>query len=795
MDIEQLLGFSEIRLLLEHQCQSPLGLEHVRQITFQSDPVLVRRLHQQLTEFHQLSAQAVDPLPTNFYDLRPALQRIRIEGTHLEEDEMQALKLSLATLHAWLPHFQSDEQPFPALQQLARGVFTFHAVSRRIVQLIDDYGNMRDDASQQLQLLRRQLRQSEGSVSSTLQRILRSAQADGLVDPDAAPTLRDGRLVLPVSPAMKRRLPGIVHDESASGKTVYIEPQEVVEANNHIRQLQAEEQRELLRIKQEFTATLRPHTKELLRAFSFLGQLDFLLAKSRLAQELQALSPDISDQPEADWVMARHPLLERALRQQGKKLVPLDIQLNDQQRILLISGPNAGGKSICLKTVGLLQYMLQCGLPVPMRENSRCGIFSRIMADIGDQQSLADDLSTYSAHLLNMKNMLRQADPATLLLIDEFGSGTEPTIGGAIAQALLQSFLERGAWGIVTTHYHNLKHFAEATPGIANAAMLYDRHQMRPLFQLEIGHPGSSFAVEIARQSGLPEDIIQAATRLVGQDYVNADRYLLDITRDKRYWADKRQTVHQQEKRLQSLIDDYESRSAQLQAQRREILEQARAEARAIIQDSNAAVERTIREIRQSQAEREQTKLLRQQLAEKASAPSRPSRREGKRDGTKKPLSLEKGRGEALAPGSYVRIAGQQTVGRVEKISANRATVVFGMMRTTVPLERLQPAPQPTTSNSTASATVQIVHRANEQFRQELDLRGMRADEALTAVEHYLDDALLVGAPRVRLLHGTGGGVLRQLIRQYLSTRPEVHSFHDEHVQFGGAGITVVEFT
>lgn len=796
-------------------------------MTFQTSPDTVRRLHAQVSEFRLMQSVETKMPEQNFFDLRQCIQRIRIEGTHLDETEMSQLYLSLLSLHAWVTLVRKGEEKesYPQLSALADGVFTFLSVTKRAEQILDRHGKIKDDASPELYEIRSSLRRSAGTVSSTLYSILRSAQAAGTVDKDVVPVLRDGRLVIPVSPAMKRQLRGIVHDESATGKTVFIEPEEVVEANNRIRQLEAEEKREVTRILKDFTALLRPNVPELLRAFEFLADIEFVRAKALLADRMNAVSPQITDGALVDWALARHPLLEENLRKQGKSIVSLDISLHRKQRILVISGPNAGGKSVCLKTVGLLQYMLQCGLPVPMGENSKCGIFGSIFMDIGDEQSIEDDLSTYSSHLLNMKNMMRCCDPASLLLIDEFGGGTEPTIGGAIAESVLRRFVRKGAFGVITTHYQNLKHFADDTPGVVNGAMLYDRHRMEALFRLEIGNPGSSFAVEIARKIGIPEDVIEDATELVGREYVNADKYLLDITRDKRYWEGKRQAIHSQEKQMQSVIEKYERETAELQSKRKEIIRQAKEEAERIIQESNAAVENTIREIKESQAEKERTRNARQQLdkfrqdLERQSKlksdemierkmrqieQQRKRKAERKEEKARKAQQALPSKSAETAPrlvevGDSVRIDGQTTVGVVDAVDGRQATVTFGMMKTIVDVKRLRHAQLPKEEQAASHVsfisrqTVDQVRKKHLEFRQEIDVRGMRGDEALNAVMYFMDDAVLVGAARVRILHGTGTGALRQLIRQYLEVVPGVKTFHDEHVQFGGAGITVVE--
>ena len=639
MSLEEKIGFNEVRAMLHSYCLSPLGHEKVDAMQFLANHEGVTTLHQQFAELSYILQTTTEQPEQDFFDLREEIHRIRIEGTYLEEQTLWELLRVLRTLHGWVNIIQAPSplplwgsanerrgngnealpqrgsgEGAPALEKLAEGVFTFHSVTRRLEQILDKFGRIKDEASSELATIRRELKRAEGSVSRTLTNILKSAQAEGLVEKDVTPAMRDGRLVIPVAPALKRRIKGIIHDESATGKTVFIEPAEVVEANNRIRELEADEKREVIRILREFTEQLRPNIKELLRGFEFLADIEFLLAKHHLTKAIGGLSPEIYSTPLIDWFDARHPLLEAKLRKQGQKIVPLCIALTKRQRILIISGPNAGGKSVCLKTVGLLQYMLQCGLPIPMADGSRAGIFSQIFIDIGDEQSIEDDLSTYSSHLLNMKRMMAGCTPSSLLLIDEFGGGTEPTIGGAIAEAVLKRFVEKGAFGVITTHYQNLKHFAEDTPGVVNGAMLYDRQKMAALFQLQIGNPGSSFAVEIARKIGIPEDVIADATELVGREYVNADKYLLDITRDKRYWEGKRQTIHSQEKQMVQTIEHYEKEIEELRGKRKEIIREAKAEADKIIAAANAQIENTIREIKEAQADKERTRSARQQL-------------------------------------------------------------------------------------------------------------------------------------------------------------------------------------
>lgn len=840
-----------MRHLLKEQCLSPLGKEKVDELTFSADADEVNEWLEQVREFRRLQAET-DGLPLNyFFDVREAINRIRMENTHLEEDELFDLRRSLETIGNIVTFLNKGdrsqdaedervEYPYPALHRLAADVMTFPAMIRRIDSILDKFGKIKDSASMTLAGIRHDLSQTEGSISRTLYTILHAAQRDGLVDKDATPALRDGRLMIPVAPALKRKIKGIVHDESATGKTVFIEPAEVVEANNKVRELEAAERREIIRILTVFTAEVRPQVPQLLGSYDFLGQIDLIRAKAEWAEATQSFEPTVSDRPLIDWIRAIHPLLQRSLKKQDKQVVPLDIMLEktlpqplpvrEGQRggsLLIISGPNAGGKSVCLKTVGLLQYMLQCGLPIPIGDRSKVGVFHDIMIDIGDEQSIEDDLSTYSSHLLNMKMMMRQANEHTLLLIDEFGGGTEPTIGGAIAEAVLKQFWQKKAFGVITTHYQNLKQFAENHPGVINGAMLYDRHEMRALFQLSIGQPGSSFAIEIARKTGIPEEVIQDATDIVGSEYVQSDKYLQDIVRDKRYWEGKRQTIHQHEKRLEERGERLDASIEEIERERKAILRRAQEQAEELLRESNKKIENAIREIRESQAEKERTRLIREELKtfgdEVASIDTRANdeliekkirqiqeRKKRKEARKAQPQPLPKGGEPAaktpapsagLAVGDTVRIKGLTSVGKIEAIEGKMATVIFGGMRTKMRADRLERAEEPKKDTKHeglgqmqfSRQTRETIDERQKNFRQDLDVRGMRGDEAINAVTYFIDDAILVGMPRVRILHGTGTGILRQLIRQYLKTVPNVSHFRDEHVQFGGAGITVVD--
>ena len=747
-NIEEKIDFAVIREELCRRCASSLGRERVEAMQMETDFATVQHL---LCLTDQMRMAQSDPMLTfprgTIHDMRESIARIRIAGLFLDEAELDDLRKTLSFAADLEAFFASlDEQRYALLKELGNlgTIGTLGALVREIDRILDRYGKLADHASPELAQIRRELTNAQGSVSRTLASILRQAKADGLVDADAAPTLREGRLVIPVPPGYKRKIGGIVHDESATGKTVYIEPQQVVDANNRIRELEGAERRERVRILQAVTDKLRPQTELILANQKMLAEVDFLSAKVSLAETLHAIRPELHNTPLIDWSEARHPVLWLHYAPQNKPVVPLSVRLQaGENRVLVISGPNAGGKSVCLKTVALLQYMLQCGLLVPVAEQSRAGLFEHLMIDIGDEQSIQDELSTYSSHLRNMKFFLRNATARTLFLIDEMGSGTEPLIGGALAESMLRELVQSGAFGLVTTHYTNLKHFAEQTPEVVNGAMLYDRGAMRPLFQLSIGQAGSSFAIEIARQTGLGEAIIQYATELVGEEHIDYDKQLQDIARDKRYWENKRQSIRQKEKDLEAKIADYEARLSGVKQQKKAILDAAREQAAELLQQSNATIERTIREIKEAKADKEKTKEARAKV-------------------------------EAMKE-------------QVGKPKALRDFKDLKVLKNTVP--------------AAPSSTASIVRQRTLSFSRTLDLRGYRADEALEKLIAYMDDALMVGAGEVTILHGTGTGALKQLTRDYLNDlnrrrrkRGQIAlEFGDGDVNHGGAGLTVVK--
>lgn len=838
---ENKIGFNEIRNLLRERCLSSLGKEKIDGLNFSTNATIINEWLQQVKEFRRLQEEADDFPMQYFFDVRESVARLRLEGTHLNEDELFDLRRSLETICNIVNYLNrtddnsTDEEktyPYPALHRLTTDVITFPQLIRRIDNILDKFGKIKDSASTELQNIRRELARTEGGISKTLNSILRTAQSDGLVEKDVTPTLRDGRLVIPVTQELKRKIKGIIHDESASGKTVYIEPAEVVEANNRIRELESEERREIIRILTDFAKDVRPHVRPILDSYKFLATIDMIRAKAEFARIINGFEPTVKAEPQIDWIQAVHPLLKMSLEKQEKQVVPLDITITNDKRIIIISGPNAGGKSVCLKTAGLLQYMLQCGLSIPVGERSHTGIFKNILIDIGDEQSIEDDLSTYSSHLTNMKNMMRFADDKTLILIDEFGTGTEPQIGGAIAEAVLKQFCNKKAYGIITTHYQNLKHFAKEHEGVVNGAMLYDRQQMKPLFQLSIGNPGSSFAIEIARKIGLPEEVIHDASEIVGSDYIQSDKYLQDIVRDKRYWENKRQTIHQREKELDKLTERYETDITEIEKSRKQILKKAKEEAEELLRQSNKNIENTIREIKECQAEKEETRRIREELnsfkkeissidiQKNDELIAKKIKQIQERKERHKKHKLEKNDKEAQAAkklrdaikrkdvdeesskifknGDTVRIKGFTSIGTIESTDNKTATIIFGDMRTKMPVDRIEHTSKAENKNNKTILTISketrdTIDNRKLNFHQDLDVRGMRGDEALNAVTYFIDDAILVGMSRVRILHGKGNGILRQLIRQYLATVPNVSSYHDEHVQFGGAGITVVD--
>lgn len=811
-NFENKIGFEAVRQQLMDGCVSTLGREHCRLMRFETDYALVCRLLTEVDEMLALVSSGSDVPLGDVVDCTGLLKQIQLEGTYLPATDVAVVDKALLAIEKIVSFFRNSNgdsaTSHPALDGIVEGMTTFGECRRQIARVIDRYGNVKDNASDDLWQIRRQISQVSSTINSVMRKVMADAVKQGYIELDTTPTMRDGRMVLPVSPMYKRKIGGIVHDESASGKTVFVEPAEVVEVNNRVRELQIQEHREIVKILIAVATEIRRYIPDIISTSEVMGYVDFIHAKALFALETDSHKPNISKNPELELYHACHPVLMQSLKRHGKQIVPLDISLTSQKRILIISGPNAGGKSVCLKTVGIIQYMTQCGLLPPVYENSHIGIFDDIFVDIGDDQSLEDDLSTYSSHLKNMRLLMDNSRGGTLALIDEFGTGTEPQIGGALAQAILKKLNDAGIWAVITTHYQNIKYFAEDTPGLVNGSMLYDRQQMKPLFKLSIGQPGSSFAIEIARNIGLSSDIIDYARELVGNDYINSEKYLQEIARDRRYWENKRLAIRQKEKRIDEVLQKYSDEADELHQKRREILSQAKIEASEILSKSNAAIERTIHDIRRAQAEKERTAAARKKLdAEKANVikqseaenpiiakamSRRSNKKKAKTTIAPQPIS-------ELKIGDAVKLDGEGMAGEVVELQGGNAIVLFGLIKTTVAKNRLKPtlskpvSAKVTSPKMVGGTSMDDSRQRQLNFKPEIDLRGMRVDEALQAVTYFIDDAVQFSVSKLRVLHGTGTGALRQAIRQYLDTVPQVKSYHDEHVQFGGAGITVVE--
>jgi DNA mismatch repair protein MutS2 len=811
------IGFDRIRDLLREKCLSVMGIEKVDAITFLDNTDKIKELLAATSEFQHLLAFEENFPSDNYFNISDVLNKIRIEGTFPDAKELFELKKSLETIRSILNFFRTkDENTYPLLRHMCGSVKTYPYVLDSIDRIIDKHGNIKDNASPRLKEIRSEITSKNIQASRRLNAILKQAQADGIVDSDTAVSVRNGRGVIPVSAYDKRRLKGLIHDQSASGKTVFIEPEEIVEINNDIVGLEYEERREIVKILTAFADNIRPYIDDLITSNSFLGEIDFLRAKALFGNHLQCIKPVITDEPHISWKEAVHPLLSMAFEKiKGRRVVPLDIILTEKERILVISGPNAGGKSVCLKTVGLLQYMVQCGLTIPLAEGSECGIFHDILIDIGDEQSIDNDLSTYSSHLINMKQFLRVSNQKTLVLIDEFGTGTEPMLGGAIAEAILGELNRKKVFGVLTTHYTNLKHYASMTEGIVNGAMAFDNHLMQPLFRLFIGKPGSSFAFEIARKIGLPEEILNEASGKAGIKNINFDRHLKDIARDKRYWETKRMNIRQHEKRLEELIEEYDKEISGAKSLRKEIISRAKEEAQSLLRESNRMIENTIRQIKESQAEKEKTKDARQQLEDfksnvaedplhvdspaekKMSVLAHKAEKFKSKANKEKPVESASSE-KPFKVGDAVRMIDTMAAGEIVEIKDRNILVETGSFRFQVAKDRIERISRSELRKSLKTGQVYteadpLISQRKLNFKPEIDIRGMRGEEAIIQVRDLIDNALMVQHRNLRILHGKGNGILRQLVRDYLSTMNIVKSFRDEHVDMGGSGITVVE--
>ena len=837
--LEQKIGFDRIRQIISDRCSTSYAVDRTTNETFSTNPAEIRR-RLLLTDEMRLIMMFEDSFPSGgFIDCIDFLKPLERGSSSIDLLSLRKLRTMLDTLRKVTSFFASvKDEVYPNLKRMSSGILCFPEVHRRIDNIIDRYGEVKDTASDELYDIRKSLREKEGAISRRMSAILKRAQEEGIVDADAGVSVRDGKMLIPVSAANKKRIAGFIYDESASGKTAFIEPAEVVELDNQIKELQFSEQREILRILLEFTDFMRPYIPELLDAAHYLGEIDFLMAKAQVALDFIAGMPIISENGEMNLRKARHPLLERTLKKEKKEIVPLTASLSPQKHILLISGPNAGGKSVCLKTVGLLQYMFQWGMLIPTSETSEMLVFDRVMVDIGDDQSIDNDLSTYSSFLVNMKEMLAKADSKTLILIDEFGSGTEPAAGGAIAEAILSELDKRGAYGIITTHYTNLKLYASADTGVMNGAMMFDVKNIAPMFKLEMGLPGNSFAFELARKMGLPETIIKDAETRAGEEFVGIERNLRKIARNRKALDEKLERIKHTDKTLENITDRYQKELQQIKQLKKEILDQAKKEAEEIIKGANRQVENTIRTIKESQAEKEQTQEARKGLQDFMSilAAKKEQEQKEKEDYIEKKIKqldarkerqkqrkaqkadersqqellemqAEQQRQEAfrnapLKAGEKVRVKENGMVGEVAKVSAKAVVVIIGNISSKMPLDKVERI----TSNEFKSAvketakpvsTIKVDSSINERklnFSTELDVRGERLNDAIETVTRYVDDAIMLGVSNVRIIHGKGTGVLRDELQKLIRTMPGVASVRDEHIQFGGTGVTIVTF-
>lgn len=839
--IEAILGFDRVRKIISDRCSTEYATARTAEENFSTD---AREIRQRLllTDEMRMIVMFEESFPSNGYiDCVRFLEILSNEGSNIDLVSLGKLKTMLETLRRITLFFSNIKDGiYPNLKKMVSSIVLFPEVQQRIDTILDKFGNVKDTASDELYDIRRKLKDKEGAISKRIGILLKKAQADGIVDQDASVVVRDGKMLIPVSTSNKRKIQGFVYDESSSGKTTFIEPAEIVEITNEISELHFAETREIARILYEFSDWLRPYVPDLLDGAKCIGEMDFLIAKAQTALDFVAGMPIISDTEEMDLRKARHPLLERSLKRDGKEIVPLTVTLTPQKHILLISGPNAGGKSVCLKTVGLLQYMFQWGMLIPTSETSEMMVFDRIMADIGDGQSIDNDLSTYSSFLESMKDMLKEADSHTLVLIDEFGSGTEPAAGGAIAEAILNEFDKRGVYGVITTHYTNLKLYASgADTGVINGAMQFDAKNIAPLFKLEMGLPGNSFAFELARKMGLPEEIIKDAENRAGEEFVGIERNLRKIARNRRVLDEKIQKIRNTDKTLESITDKYQKELEDIRKKRQEIIDEAKREAEDIVKGANRQVEHTIRTIKEKQAEKSQTRKARADLQDFVNALAakkeqdqqdrdsyledklrkvnerqqrqlaRKNRRATTEDQQRMNEEAEKSRmissfrSGPLQVGEKVRIKANGMVGEVSIVSDKAVTVIIGNIKSKMPLDKVEritsneyksavkAAPKPVTQTTSMDSSIS---ERKLNFKMELDVRGQRVNEALDNVMHYIDDAIMLNVSSVRIIHGKGTGALREEIQKFLRATPGVVSAKDESVQLGGSGVTVVTF-
>lgn len=806
-EFENKIGFDTIRQMLKENCLCELGEKLVDKISFLSEFDDINKSLCLLDEFRQILLFSDNFPSQNYFDLTEELSIIKVEGSCIEIEGLFDLKSSLNTINNLLSFFRkASNEDYPNLKKLSSDIFVEKSILNKLDSIINDKGQIRDKASEELHRIRYELIKNQKEIDKKIGQTLVHAKKAGWTDKDVEITIRNGRMVIPVSAASKRKLKGFIHDESSTGQTVFIEPQEIFEANNDIRELINAEKREIYRILLEFTDYLRPHINEIMLSYDFMGMIDFIRAKAKFALNIKAVKPILTHKTFIDWKQAIHPLLFLSFQNQGKNVVPLDIKLDQEKRILVISGPNAGGKSVCLKTIGLLQYMLQCGLLIPLKENSEAGIFNSIFIDIGDEQSIENDLSTYSSHLLNMKFFSGNANKETLFLIDEFGTGTEPILGGAIAEAILEDMNSKGSFGVVTTHYSNLKLLADREEGVFNGAMTFDVKSMYPLFKLKTGRPGSSFTFEIAKNIGLEEEILENASKKTGKTQLDFDKQLQELELEKEVIDKKSTELRVADEFFAEITEKYERLTEDLKKEKNKILEEARIQAKEILDNSNKIIENTIKEIREIQADKEKTRKLRERIKtqqEKISAKLPDNAKKKTLIESTEPTKIdlnEKQMDTLFLPkeGDLVKIKGQNTIGELSEVKGKNAVVISGTMSIRIPLDKLE-RPSKKDKHSFASVTKKsygnIISEMNQKlagFKSHIDVRGKRSDEIISIIRHFIDDAIYLNTKEVSILHGKGDGVLRKIIRDYLAGLPEIKTFQDEHIERGGHGITIV---
>jgi DNA mismatch repair protein MutS2 len=808
-NFEQKTGFDHIRTMIHDRCLSSLGQYYAERMKFSAIFGQVNTLLDQTEEFRQIMMMGENFPASNYFDPFEVFNRLKLEGTFAEPEELGELRASLDTISNIIRFLQTraseDRLKYPVLHELATPIYIDASITKEINRILDEKNIIRSNASAKLMEIRRSKIQLESQATHRINQIISQAKKEGWVSSDAELALRNSRQVIPVSVAYKRKIRGFVHDQSSTGQTVFLEPEEVFEINNELRQLELDERREIIRILKEFADFVRPFLPQLKEAYWFLGKMDFIRAKAKVALEMDALKPRLNKFPHINWIKAKHPLLWLAYKPQKKHVEPLSLELAKEQRIMVISGPNAGGKSVCLKTAGLIQYMLQCGLLVPMEDYSEAGIFDNIFIDIGDEQSLENDLSTYSSHLANMRHFIMHANEKTLFLIDEFGAGTEPRLGGAIAEAILEELTDKKAFGVITTHYANLKIFAGKKDGIINGSMLFDTQNMRPLYRLKTGNPGSSFAFEIARTMGLPPALLSKAEAIAGVAHIDFDRQLQDLELKKHELEEKEKQLKSGDSFLSEMIDKYQKLNEELNLQKRQIIVDAKKEAKKILDDSNRMIEKTIREIRESEADKERTKLLRAQLdqytlahdtgdEENLTAETKSQKKKKQKQSPQEELPVVVS--GPVGIGDNVRITGQENIGEVIEMGEKEVTIAFGNIFMKAPIKKLEKMSKTSIRNAEKAIRIKYDFDINEkatEFSPNLDIRGKRAEDALTQARRFVDDAILLGAKQLKVVHGTGDGILREALREYLRTLPEVKRARDEHPDRGGSGCTLIE--